>query len=65
MKYLSMFYNVFLIGTIGYMVIQLIPDMVSSNDSVNFVIGVILVLISITVIVSRLFEIYNEIKEKF
>jgi hypothetical protein len=47
------------------MVMQLIPDMVSSNDSVNFVIGVILVLISITVIVSRLFEIYNEIKEKF
>ncbi len=65
MKYLSMLFNVFLICTIGYMVMQLIPDMVSSNDSVNFVIGVILVLISITVIVSRLFEIYNEIKEKF
>lgn len=65
MKYFSMFVNVCLIGIIVYMVMQLIPDLVSSNNSVDFAIGLILVLISITVIISRLFEIYNEIKEKF
>lgn len=65
MNYLSMMFNVFLIGTIGYISLQLIPDLISSDDSVNFVIGLVMVLMGITVIVSRLVEIYNEIKEKF
>jgi hypothetical protein len=58
-------FNVFLIGTIGYISLQLIPDLLSSNDSVIFLIGLVMVLMGITVIVSRLVEIYNEIKEKF
>jgi len=65
MKYWSISFNVFIISVIGYMVLQLIPDLMSSDDSVNFVIGLILVLISVIVIVSHLIEIYNEIKEKF
>jgi hypothetical protein len=54
MKYLSMMFNVFLIGTIGYISLQLIPDLLSSNDSVIFLIGLVMVLMGITVIVSRL-----------
>jgi hypothetical protein len=50
---------------VGYMIFQLIPELVSSDDTQNFIIGLGLVLISVTVIVLRLIEICNEIKGKF
>ncbi len=65
MKYFSVCVNVILIVVVGYMIFQLIPELVSSDDTQNFIIGLGLVLISVTVIVLRLIEICNEIKGKF
>lgn len=64
MKYFWTVLNVFVIGVVVLAVLQLVPSLVSSTNTVEFLTGIGLCLLGVAFIVARFIEIYNEKVEK-
>jgi hypothetical protein len=61
MNYIYTFINVLLTFALAVVLLQIVPTLVSSDNSIEFFIGIIIALLGFAVVYRQGFEVYNDL----